>query len=396
MTNESQLSPEVPSVAPRKNRRGMALVTVILAIVVLSAIVTGTFFSSTQEFRGGRNALVEQRAFATAEFGLNSAISNWDRSRNLPPPLGRALGNVDSSLIFVDQSDTARVRITRLTINTFQVVSEGRANIGNRSLESKRSTNAMVRIAYPTIKPKGAITAAGNVSVQGSATVNGANTNPTGWTACSAVPTDTVPAITAGPSATVTYNASNILSSPAVLRDSAAADSNTYIRYGSESWNSLTANADVKLAGGLYGSNIGPVGTATTCDYSQQLNWGEPKRPGAVVGCYMYYPIIYSASSLKINGNGYGQGILLVNGDLEINGTFEFYGLVIVRDDLNRSNGTALIHGAVYAANMSLQDPSSSITGNQTIQYSKCAVETALRASAILTRAKERGWGQIF
>src|SRR4029079_8696030 len=119
------------------------------------------------------------------------------------------------------------------------------------------------------------------------------------------------------------------------------------------------------------GSNIAPVGTATTCDGSVSTNWGEPNRPGAVVGCQGYYPIIYSASSLHLNGDGYGQGILLVNGDLEINGKFEFYGLIIVRDDLVKSNGTAKIQGAVFAANLSLSDPLSWLTGNQDVFYSK-------------------------
>jgi hypothetical protein len=137
------------------------------------------------------------------------------------------------------------------------------------------------------------------------------------------------------------------------------------------------------------------VGTSTTCDYSQQFNWGEPMRPG-VMGCKNYYPIIYSSGTLHLNGNGYGQGILLVNGDLDINGQFEFYGMIIVRDDLNKSNGTAKIQGAVYAANLNLQDPKSFASGNQDVFYSKCAVESSLRGSAILTRVKERHWLQLF
>jgi len=214
--------------------------------------------------------------------------------------------------------------------------------------------------------------------------------------ATTATPSPTVPAITVPPTATVTYNPSNIGSTPAVAYDSAAADSNTYVRYGSESWNTLTSNADIKLAGGNFGSDIFPTGTATTCDKSLDYNWGEPNRPGTVIGCYGYFPIIYSASSLHLNGNGYGQGILLVNGDFEINGTFEFTGIVIVRDDILKSNGTAKIQGAVFAANMTLTDPLSWMTGNQDVFYSKCAVESALNGSAILVRVTQRHWAQVF
>jgi hypothetical protein len=371
------------------------MVVALFAIVILATIVSGTLFSSTLEFRGGRNALVEQRAFAVAEYGLNSVIANWDRSRNLPPPVGRSNGQVDSSYVYVAQNDTARARITRLTDNTFLVVSEGRANIGNNRLEARRLTSAYVRIAYPSISPKGAITAAGDVDITGSALVDGRNTNPSGWN-CDSLPGPNVAAVVVAPGASVQYKSQNIPSTPAVVYDAAAADSNTYVRYGSESWNSLVANADIVLPGGTMGNGIAPVGTATTCDYSNLTNWGDPKRPGTVAGCRNYFPIIYSSSTLHLNSNGYGQGILLVNGDLEINGQFEWYGLIVVRDDLLKANGTAKVQGAVYAANLNLSDPQSFVAGNQDIIYSRCALESTLRGSAVLTMAGQRGWMQLY
>jgi hypothetical protein len=378
---------------PRGDRRGIALITALFSIVVLAVVITGAYFSSTQEYRGGRNQLIEQRSFAVAEFGLNSEISNWDRQRNLPG--GMATGEVDSGQVYVAAGDTAWVKVTRLGDNTFWVVSEGKANMGMAPLEARRQTGAYVRIAYPTINPKGAITAAANVNLTGSALVDGDNNDPAGWTQCAAIPGSTVPAVVVPPGNTVTYHTQNITSTPPVQYDPAAADSNTYVRFGSESWNTLVANADIKLPGGQYGQDIQPVGTATTCDQSGNFNWGEPNRPGAVIGCYGYYPIIYANGSLKINGNGRGQGVLLINGDLEINGTFDFYGVVVVRDDITRGNGNARIFGAVFAANVDLDD-ANIINGNKTVNYSKCAVESALRGSAILVRVKQRGWSQIF
>lgn len=373
-------------------RRGAALVTALMGIVVIAIMVSGAFFTSQQEYRGGRNALVEQRAFAVAEFGLNAEVSNWDRARNLPN--GMPVGDTSATKVYVAEGDTARVRITRLTPTTFWVSSQGTANIGNQTLESRRQTSAYVRIAYPSVTPKGAITTAGDINVTGSAQISGKNQNPLGWGQCLSVPSDTVPAIVAAPGANVNYKQQNIATTPAVMYDPAAADSNTYVRFGTESWNSLVANADIKLPGGQFGTDIYPVGTANSCNSSLLTNWGEPNRPGTIIGCYGLFPIIYAASSLHINGKGRGQGILLVNGDLEINGQFEFYGLVIVRDDIRKGNGTAHIQGAVYAANTILADPSF-IAGNQDIFYSTCAVESALRGSAILVRVKERHWAQV-
>jgi hypothetical protein len=392
MLNQNGTGATTPAAVSTEDRRGVALITALFGVVVLAVMMSGMYFTSNQEYRGTRNALVEQRAFAVAEFGLNSEISNWDRARNQVQSF--AVGRIDSNQVYVANGDTAWVKVTRLTDNSFWVVSDGQASIGTISMESRRQTSAFVRIAYPTIEPKGAITAAGNVRLQGAATVNGDDVNPAGWTNCGAL-VPTVPAVTVPPAGTVTTGPSNITSSPAIAHDSAAADSNTYVRYGSESWNSLTANADIKLAGGVYNSNILPVGTASTCDKSGDFNWGEPNRPG-IIGCYGYFPIIYASGSLHLNGNGRGQGILLVNGDLEINGLLEFTGIVIVRDDILKSNGTADIRGAVFAANMTAGDPLSWMTGDQDVQYSNCAVQSALQGSAILVRVLQRHWAQVF
>ncbi|ODT00425.1 MAG: hypothetical protein ABS52_18515 [Gemmatimonadetes bacterium SCN 70-22] len=62
---------------------------------------------------------------------------------------------------------------------------------------------------------------------------------------------------------------------------------------------------------------------------------------------------------------------------------------------MTKGNGTAQVHGAIYSANMNLADPTNFWAGNQTVQYSKCAIESALRGSAILTRVKERHWSQL-
>lgn len=393
MQNQGGIDPNTP-VTATDDRRGVALITALFGVVVLGVMMSGMYFTSNQEYKGTRNALVEQRSFAVAEFGLNSEVSNWDRSRNLVSNF--PTGSIDSNQVYIAAGDTAWVKVTRLTANTFWVVSEGRANIGNASLESRRQTGAYVRIAYPSITPKGAITAAGNVRLGGSSFVDGDDSNPPGWMNCNAVPSATVPAVVVPPGNTVQYGSGNVGSTPAVQYDPSAADSNTYVRYGSESWNSLTSNADIKLPGGVYGSDIKPVGTATTCDKSGNFNWGEPLRPGAVAGCYGYWPIVYVNGPLHINGNGYGQGILLVNGDLKINGKFEYYGLVVVRDDVDKGNGTSKIHGALFAANATLDDPLSWINGNQDVLFSKCAVESALAGSAILVRVNQRHWAQIF
>ena len=85
-----------------------------------------------------------------------------------------------------------------------------------------------------------------------------------------------------------------------------------------------------------------------------------------------------------------------MNGSLSINGGFDFTGLIIVRDDMNKANGTATVNGSVLARNAVITDGGSYVTGDQTITYSTCAVESALRASAILTRVTDRAWAAMY
>jgi len=371
------------------------MLLVILASVVIAALGVGGYFVSTQEFRGARNLLVEQRAFAVAEYGLNNEVSHWDSGRNLAPPGGMPIGAVDSTRRYVADGDTAYVKITRLTDNTFWVVSEGRTSMGFDMMESLRRTNAYVRIAYPTIEPKGAITTAGEVKITGAATVSGNDTPPAGWLACGA-PGATVAALMVAPTVTPDYKPGNILSTPAYERDPAAADSNTYVRYGSETWNSLAAGAEIQIPGGNYNWDIEPVKSGTNC-VAGQKNWGEPWRApksGVVPECEGRFPIIYVDGDLHLRGKGRGQGILLINGSLELNGQFEFYGIIIARDNVDKGTGTAKVFGAIYARDAELSD--SFWAGTQDVTFSRCAIENALRGSAVLTRVSERHWSQLY
>ena len=389
-------------------RRGLALPTALMLLVVLSTLAAGAFTASRQSFRGGRNTLIEQRAMSVAEFGLNQQVANWPTALNLPAPRGLAVGSVADSNVWIAADDTARVRITRLTNMLYHVESVGRASIPNPQLTASRSVGAILRLAYPSIEPRGAITAGGRVELQGSAMVDGRDYVPYSWETnkawadgdCAGMRGSLMPAIAVPPGTNQSDSSvKNIPSgAPRVIFDPAAGDSNTYVRFGTESWNTLTANATIRYLGGAQpGNSLAPVDSAGECRYSVKENWGEPYRgAGAVTSCRNYFPIIYVDGDLDLQSNGRGQGVLLVNGSLRLRGTFDWVGLIIVRDDVDRGNGSANVTGAIMARNVNLSDGGSTWSGTQEVRYSKCAVESALRGSAILVRAKDRSWTQLF
>lgn len=380
------------TIPAQRGREGFALVMALGALVIIGTLVAGTSFLVMQETRLGRNQLAQARAFAAAEYGLNKIQADWDLTPNLLMLTGATF---DTSYIVPNQG-TARVRYTRLNAETFWIVSEGRvgnqASVGPASTALKR-VNAILRLRIPSVTANGAFTTSGSVRVTGSAKVMGANTNPPGWADCETAPAKA--GIVAPPTADVfIQHQAQVSGSPQVLRDALVADSSAYIRYGDETWNSLVAQASIRITNGTTPSMIEPSVLNGRCNKILS-NWGEPSRDAASVAlCYNYFPIIYSSGDLAVS-SGRGQGILLVEGDLRINGNFTWSGLIVVRDDVEKGNGTALVYGAVMARNATVDD-ASQVLGNTTYAYSQCGLARALAGSAQVVQARQRAWAEIF
>jgi len=133
------------------------------------------------------------------------------------------------------------------------------------------------------------------------------------------------------------------------------------------------------------------VGGQWVCNTANPRNWGDPVNPKGV--CGNHFPVIYAAGNLGIQSSAYGQGILLVDGDLEFSGGYEFHGPVIVRGVVTTSGTGGHFIGGVIAANVNNLE--ASVTGNALVQYSSCTVQRALLNNAALAIARplaQRSW----
>jgi hypothetical protein len=377
-------------------REGFALAVAMVAIVVIGALIAGAFFTSTQEYRIGRNSLMAQRAFAAAEAGAVEPMDTLLRSLtlNMAPQTTRG----PDTLRIPGGSYAVRF-ITRLDSNSYWVTSDGYAGGTTGALASHNRVNAAYRIAVPSFNILGALTVKGTVEVQGSSRVDGTDQVPPQWSTSGICPPTggSMPGVAAPDTSLVcsgncpqsTTEQQRIFGDPAEVQDPAAADTNTYYRYGDQTWNTLTASADIRLPGGNYKAL--PDATNGRCNYSVSTNWGDPSR---TTPCGDYFPIIFIDGSLKIQSNSRGQGILLVNGDMEMQGGFEFNGIVIVRDDI-RSTGTGnKIVGSAFAGNTYTTD-NTSVSGNSEIQFSRCAIARASRGAATIVRLMHRGFVEV-
>lgn len=380
---------------PGVDRAGIALATALGGLVIIGVLIAGVFFTSNQELRTGTNTFVQERAFRAAEFGLNAALASWDRAAMATLPFGA------SRTIVFDSSAkgwTDSVIVTRLNATTFLMLSTARA-FGGVQGQARRRTALLVRLSTPDIDVPGAVTTKGPTTIGGSAVISGFDRNPSGWTSCP-VAVDSVAAVATADTTAIKLSACTgalcLSGTSRMLQTPAAADTATYFEYGDEDYKSLSLYAEKVYEGSQTLSQLGPVVVNGLCDRSSTKNWGSPTRSLPAGPCESYFPIIWSkgaGSTLRLNGPGTGQGVLLVDGDLELAGGFSFYGPVIVRGRI-KSSGSAQIYGAMMAANSNAAE--NMVLGDFTAQYSRCAVETAFRGAIPPKRVTQRAWTEVF
>ena len=375
-----------------RRRAGIAIVAALGGIVVIGALIAGVFFVSTQESQISSGSLVHERAFRAAELGLNTTLANWDAPVMFALPVG---GMDTMTYSGTDWVDT--VVVTKLTQQAYSMLSTATAGSG-RLARSRKKTLLSIRLSSPDFKFLGALTVRGATQIGGSSLINGVNSNPPGWSGCS-LPSDTLAGVAIADSTLITYSGctsgSCVVGLPRILQDPATADTTNYFEFGDEDWATLTASANKIINGTATFSQINPVVTNGACDKSVHSNWGAPVHTSPANPCENYFPIIHakgSTSTLKLSG-AKGQGILLVDGDLEISGGFEFYGPVIVRGRIKSTGTGGKLNGGVMAANVDLEQ--NTVLGDATITYSSCAVEKAIAGSANPRRLVERAWTEV-
>lgn len=368
-------------------RRGATLLVALLTMVVLGSIVVGMVLASRAQYRVGRNALIEQRTLAAAEYGLNKAVADWDRTR--VPKLNE--GDTITKVYSVAGGTTVRVVLTRLNQLTFWAVSEAQAG-SVPQLETRRRIGAVLRLTNVRLSaPSALLTKNPTTKISGSSSVNGNDVAPAGWDCPPAGPS--VPGVQIDALGNLDGGCSptRCTGSTPVDVSAAAADTGAYFSYGGTTWSSLVAAADKQVPSNP--PTLAPAASGSNCLTSVASNWGDPGRATPANPCETYFPVLYAPGDVTVN-QGVGQGVLLVNGDLKVSGSFTFSGVVIVRNAVQVSGTGLHITGALLVANS--DGESSVLLGNSSVQYSRCAVQAALSAAALPRYAKSRAWADMF
>ncbi len=397
-----------------KNERGMALAIAIVALVIVGALIAGALFSGTQEQRVAENVRRVQASFGVAEEGVYDIIRTWDSTtagvRNQQTyaalyPYPAAAPSKDSVRMV---RKTAKSKTGSYSGSLFKLNDElylldvsaqdtmslaGRIRGGGAG----QRLGLLARIRPVSIDTRAAVTSGGDNVVVGSASIDGNDHPPTGWAGCP--PLDSAKAgIRTQSSGTVsTSGHPSINGNPPVLKDPTLADS-SFTHYGDVTYADLAASANITLPAQNFSSSIGPVTVGTACDYSVQTNWGSPTTPTGP--CGSYFPIVrITGDGAVINGQE-GQGVLLVDGGLSVQGGFQFFGIVIVKGSLKTSGGggtPAHFWGTVMVQDTAqFTDTTNNLSGAANLLYSKCAIIKALNKTGVGSMMRSRGWVQLY
>lgn len=377
----------------RRNRGGFALPAVIGALVIIGILVTAGFYMARQELRIGVASNHANMAVNIAQAGANEVMANWN---------GYQLGNIaawdDTTLTGTAAGGNWSVKI--MNNNNFNYFLTATGNVtegGAMWAGASRVIGIAAKILFANINPPAALTTRGQVTVAGTSDVIGTNYTPPTWSPyCTGLATNDTTGVllddvTGGNPSTKGGGA--IVGNPPFTEDSTIVDS-TFTNFGDMNWAELTQFAQIEgkeiTSLGVTINNTSPVVTSGRCDTAVLTNWGDsvPTAP-----CGSYFPLIYHAGDVAIQSNGFGQGILLVEGDLQLRGGYTFFGIIIVQGTFSTGSGSNRVFGAVLASNAA--DLNQSFLGTGVIQYSRCAVTRSVLNNASLSRARPldaRSW----
>ena len=391
-----------------KNERGIALAIAIVALVVVGALVAGALFAGTQEQRAGENARRAMTSFGVAEEGVYDIIRGWDNhSATYTALYPFPADSPATSSVVIDTttsaSKTGRYSGTLFKFNDqlylIDVTAQDNMSLAGRIRGGGASQRLglLVRIKPLTLGTPAALVSGGANVLSGNATIIGNDQIPTGWTGCGL--TDSAGAgVRTQTTNTVTFTGRpTVVGNPAVLKDPTLADS-SFSAYGDVTYNQLASRANITLAGQDFSTTIAPSLSGGTCNTNVRTNWGSPSDPTGP--CGQYFPIIHiTGTSAAISGQQ-GQGVLLVDGSLDVQGGFQFFGVVIIKGKLRTSGGggtPAHFWGTMMVQDsVALSDTTNTITGNANILYSKCAILKALDKTGVGTMLRSRGWIQLY
>lgn len=363
------------------SRTGFGLPATILMLIVFALLGLVGLSLARQELQSQVRVTSREAAFYAAETGLARGLQSWSAPHGVFPP-GYTFSVAQGTLAGgASYRTTATMLDSRSVHMLYSVRSVGRSRDGHTQEVGLLVAGLLLDNPF-----RAALEVLDSVRLAGTADVTGLDTVPPSWNGpyCTSEGEDMTGILMPDTTELEVGGASSVAGDPPA---DLMTDTTGFYNFGDVTYDELAAIADIRLAGGTT-VDPGPSYTADgSCNVGSNNNWGEPFDP--TDPCASWFPIIHASGNLAINSNDYGQGLLLVDGDLSAEGGFRFFGPVLVKGEL-KAAGSFTIYGGVRAAGSTLE------SGTAQIRHSSCVLERAFSHTAA-SRAvplSERPWFQ--
>lgn len=385
MCRSPRLRNPVVRPAPSGGEEGFVLPVALVVMVLLSMIAAAGIYSSRNDLRAAFAAKEAAVALAAADAGASRTIALWSLEVPALPTPGDSVivdwqmlpdGSSYRSTVFrtpIGPDETATSTVILYT--TGQVPPPGNAR---RTV----ATFVNAAIGFGPLCCEAGVKVSSRAQLSGSdrgdpiPEVDGTDRSPPGWSAsfCPA-PLQDIPGILTSSAADISLRRGGDLDGAPPLLEDPAIVPGDFLDLGGGTYTDLIAAADISFIGNQrLGNEIRPVVTDGECDTSVNTNWGAPLAPGGL--CGDHFPLVHVAGNLRLEQSGAGQGVLLVDGDLDIRGDFAYYGLIVVMGTVTVSDD-ARIFGSVLARGDADGRGRSVVEDQGKILYSSCAVQRA-------------------
>lgn len=379
------------------DQRGVALPLALFTLVIAAVMITAVFWVARLEQRMGYNSIASTQASEAAEAGASNTVANWITSYG---------GMANGDTIVIGPTATGSrgvytVKVRRLNTSLYLVQSEGKVMVAGQPV-TRRQVARLIRLLSPEIYPNAALTTRMAMELKDSARIDGNDNVPFGWGISCGGSFPDVYGVVDSAGAVNSHGSCPgpgcVTGDPDPFRTSSfMARTSVYNDFGSVDFATLAGAADKILAPGATVTGTAPFPTSGMgpCQTSLASNWGDGDDP--MGRCGNYFPIIYAQGDLTLQGPGVGQGVLLVQGDLNFAGApgsslFKFRGIIVVQGTITATHGqvlgTVMVAGNGFGSNV--------IGGDMEIRYSHCGVDRSATGAAIADPLRERGWIQLY
>lgn len=372
-------------------RRGIALAIAIMSVVLISAMVAGASYFAMQNSRAADNSRRILQAASVVEAATAEVVHNWT------PATYNVLAKGSAVTIPATTSPQGRGTyqgsVTKLSDKTYLIDLTATDSAGSRSrgAGARQRLATFVRIVPLQLPITAALTIADKVIFGGgNSIVAGADQIPPGWGGTCPPAGATVPGVRAKAPGDILGSAGQYTGTPPSLI-TPALDSTAYTVFGTTTYDQLALSATFTLAPGPYSPS--PVVNAGACVTNNPTNWGDGANPAGV--CGMFFPVVHIGGGLLSSttlSSGQGQGMLLVDGDLVVSGTWTYYGILIVKGTFKTTGvGAPKVYGTVLARTVDFTSTGAG-SAAAVVNYSACSLDRTMNATSRASLSRSRSY----